>query len=630
MNAAIVTAQTQSPPSLDNGAARVGLLPVNTGMTDFLSLMMDAQASAQQQLSQRADDTGPAVTPAMNVPSAYEQPAYPNATDGWQAPEVADATEPEPQADQPPAEPAAETMPADTASATPATATAGEAQPEQNAAAEAGVDETGAQDDATASVTSAAAATDRADDGTAPAADEEPADDAATGGQAQETKREHGQAKLPAGPELIVAIDRQAAGSQQSPAVAAAATNAAADKAARVDRVRTEGAAGGTTTAGTPAAVTATASQSGVQVVSGDRQQARRTGGAAATADPAAAPIVNSSSSTTATAMRAGDAMLTAAPANAGERSSAAASAGLERPVRASAPVSPFAELSGTAIQNLYRGGSRTGSESQAESGSGRDGAKQEARTAHGPQITLLDRRTVATSGTTTAAETPVMVLAARPETVRVAAANPATTTAVNSVAGTAATGSGIAVKAAAAGKPAATAKNAGGDNAGAGAGTAPTGGSTAAAAADKAAAPAVVNRTEFVQQLQEMARTVNVTLTEGKTEVSMQLRPDELGRVDLKLEVSGDTLNARVVTETAAAKAAIEEHLPELLEQFAAQGLEVGAFSVEVRQQPQPAEERQDAGGSGITQDAETDADVAATDARWYRHSDSRVEYIV
>jgi len=134
-------------------------------------------------------------------------------------------------------------------------------------------------------------------------------------------------------------------------------------------------------------------------------------------------------------------------------------------------------------------------------------------------------------------------------------------------------------------------------------------------------------------QQMQDLVKEARFTLTDNKTEVSMQLKPEALGRVRLQMAIEGDVVNGRLITETVAAKQALEEHLPEMLEQFETQGLTVGSFSVEVRQQPQPAQQ----GGDGGSQHSErqqegenTDPGAAEPGRQWYRHEGSRVEYIV
>lgn len=83
-----------------------------------------------------------------------------------------------------------------------------------------------------------------------------------------------------------------------------------------------------------------------------------------------------------------------------------------------------------------------------------------------------------------------------------------------------------------------------------------------------------------------------------GVQEVRIQLEPKELGHVNMKLELDGSNLTARMTVESTAVKQAVEAGLNQLRETLATQGFKVEKFDVNVQEHwndPSQGKEAQD-----------------------------------
>lgn len=75
------------------------------------------------------------------------------------------------------------------------------------------------------------------------------------------------------------------------------------------------------------------------------------------------------------------------------------------------------------------------------------------------------------------------------------------------------------------------------------------------------------------IQQVAEQAKTL---AGQNRGEIRMQLQPDQLGRLRMLIGVEDGVVRARIVTETAEARAMLERHLPDLKLALGDQGLRV------------------------------------------------------
>lgn len=609
MNAAVSrTAQTQSPPSLDSsGAARVRSLSPPSGGQEFFLMLTNAQTTQREPElpaplpppDYRADAAPPAERPEAPRPEA--PPA-----DTAHAERQAEQPEEETAAAEPAERPAADAQAA-AADATPArreetgTAVDGRTGPQRQETAAAA--ETGEKRAAAAADTAQRAATSA---GTAAAAGETAMAQMKRQDRAREAKRDARTGSPEPG--------QQAA--RRAQPEASTTTPKAADAAVRqpqaVDRTSGQPAA-----AAVPAAAGKFRDHSPIV----HQQEKRPAAEARPTAvGPAAAPVV------TQPASLAQQVAVQQAASRLAEGTAAAATRTATRS-RAAAPAQPapqaVAALLAAAPQStrhLQRGPAAAATAAAAERGARGRTAPEQA-----PRVEVIDRRPAAA---------PVAALSAT--AAPAAPAAPAIPvplplfTAQLAVQATQAQAARTATKAvdAAGGPKAASAKSA--DSAMA----------QAADAVRTETAPArtpppviAATRAELTRVISEVVRDARVTLSEGRTEVQLQLKPEALGRLQLKLEFAGDTLSARVITETQAAKQAVEQQLDGLLRQFAEQGLQVTAFNVEVGQQFRPPAQDTPAGGSGRTeqQHAADDGGMAETVApRLQRRYDGQVEYLV
>ena len=100
---------------------------------------------------------------------------------------------------------------------------------------------------------------------------------------------------------------------------------------------------------------------------------------------------------------------------------------------------------------------------------------------------------------------------------------------------------------------------------------------------ADRASGSAMVNyNLEFYETL---AREAKIILSGDKYEFMMQLKPESLGKVAMRVVTENGSINAKFVVENEQAKAALEENLVNLKQTLAEQGLDVRGCMVEVRQ---------------------------------------------
>ena len=94
----------------------------------------------------------------------------------------------------------------------------------------------------------------------------------------------------------------------------------------------------------------------------------------------------------------------------------------------------------------------------------------------------------------------------------------------------------------------------------------------TAAKAATKAAAPRPSLPPEDARAI---LNEVRIQILDGKREARIQLRPIELGRLDLLIRVNGGEVVAKIAAENAEALAVLESHAPELRAWLAQDGAE-------------------------------------------------------
>ncbi len=90
------------------------------------------------------------------------------------------------------------------------------------------------------------------------------------------------------------------------------------------------------------------------------------------------------------------------------------------------------------------------------------------------------------------------------------------------------------------------------------------------------------VNKAEVINQIVKKAELI---FTDTKQEMRMQLEPDNLGKLTLKLAVEKGLITAKFVAESYQVKQIIESNFNELKDMLQEKGLEVQNFSVSVRQ---------------------------------------------
>lgn len=90
---------------------------------------------------------------------------------------------------------------------------------------------------------------------------------------------------------------------------------------------------------------------------------------------------------------------------------------------------------------------------------------------------------------------------------------------------------------------------------------------------------PGVADRIRLVQRVANAFQRLGM----DGGQVRIRLHPAELGGVRLDLQIQGNRLNARVIAETEAARGVLREHLPDLRQRLAEQGIQIERIDVEL-----------------------------------------------
>ena len=88
----------------------------------------------------------------------------------------------------------------------------------------------------------------------------------------------------------------------------------------------------------------------------------------------------------------------------------------------------------------------------------------------------------------------------------------------------------------------------------------------------------------DFAEQdnvLDQVVKKVEIDLKSGQTEMRMQLKPENLGEVQMKVVVEDGKLNAHFLTSTTTAKEALEANVQQLKQSLQEQGVRVEKIAV-------------------------------------------------
>lgn len=91
--------------------------------------------------------------------------------------------------------------------------------------------------------------------------------------------------------------------------------------------------------------------------------------------------------------------------------------------------------------------------------------------------------------------------------------------------------------------------------------------------------------KTNIFERVREAINT-RITKTDTSSEMTINLRPDELGKVELKIELHKDTIIARFNVSSQIVKEAIEANLSDLKTALKDKGFEFSSFDVDVRKE--------------------------------------------
>lgn len=109
--------------------------------------------------------------------------------------------------------------------------------------------------------------------------------------------------------------------------------------------------------------------------------------------------------------------------------------------------------------------------------------------------------------------------------------------------------------------------------------------GTARTAPVEGAAAAPETPRTGVAQLVRDIADQAGVLLGQGKSQFQLQLRPESLGRLHVRMTLEAGEVTVQMRAESAAAKSAIESNLGQLKQSFHEQGIRVDRFEVVVAQ---------------------------------------------
>lgn len=133
---------------------------------------------------------------------------------------------------------------------------------------------------------------------------------------------------------------------------------------------------------------------------------------------------------------------------------------------------------------------------------------------------------------------------------------------------------------------------------------------SAQASGAKKAAAPPPPQSRLPMEEARSLLDQLRIQILDGSREARLQLRPVELGRLDLVIRVEGSNVFARIAAENPEALRVLEAHAPELRSWLAREGAEEGANSVTLELELLDPEEDSFFAGEGSEGGRETSAD--------------------
>lgn len=129
------------------------------------------------------------------------------------------------------------------------------------------------------------------------------------------------------------------------------------------------------------------------------------------------------------------------------------------------------------------------------------------------------------------------------------------------------------------------------------------------------AAAEASVTAKEIINQVIEQAKVV---LTPEKSEISMDLKPDSLGKISLKVVTENGIVMAKFVADSHQVRQVLEANMQLLKDSLEKQGMLVQGFSVSVRQDPNQSgrdwTKPQNGTGRSITRTAYRTAEIESS----------------
>jgi flagellar hook-length control protein FliK len=102
------------------------------------------------------------------------------------------------------------------------------------------------------------------------------------------------------------------------------------------------------------------------------------------------------------------------------------------------------------------------------------------------------------------------------------------------------------------------------------------------------ATAPSNVDRPEDVMNVRSLIQSAQVLLRQGGGEMKVQMNPEGLGQVDLKVNVNDGKVEVQILAETADTKRLLEKNITDLRSSLSGHKLEVSDLKVDMAKAPE------------------------------------------
>lgn len=124
------------------------------------------------------------------------------------------------------------------------------------------------------------------------------------------------------------------------------------------------------------------------------------------------------------------------------------------------------------------------------------------------------------------------------------------------------------------------------------------------------------IKRSDIQEMINKVTKQVKISLSQQKNEVVMNLKPEFLGKVSIKMEFKGKALSAKFVVDNIYAEKVFKDQMVQLKVNFQEMGLEIENFDITLNNKRDPEQSLADFQKTHELQESFADADT--TEDEW------------